>query len=1477
MREADPPMAGSEFPTHAVAIIGMAGRFPGATDLDGFWRLIRDGIEVLEPVSDADLQAASIPDEQRRDPRYVHKGTWLENARHWDAAFFGYSPREAQVIDPQQRLFLECAWEALEHAGYGARSGEEVVGVYGGASMNTWLLSQILRDPNLVASAGGYQLMLGNDKDFLCTRASYKLNLRGPSLTIQTACSTSLVAVEAACRALATGECDMALAGGVSISFPERTGYLHQEGMIFSRDGHCRPFDAAASGTRAGAGAGLVVLKRLADAARDRDTIHGVIRGIAINNDGSGKAGYTAPSLEGQAEVIATAQALAGVEPRSIGYVEAHGTATPLGDPIEIAALTAAFRAGTDDVGFCRLGSLKANLGHLDAAAGIAGLIKAVLVLKNGFYPPLVNFDRPNPALELATSPFIAASAGADWSQRGPRRAAVSSFGIGGTNAHAILEEAPPRQAAPESTGDVLLVLSAQTEAALADATVALADHLAATDPALADVAHTLAIGRTVFPLRRTVVAAGRDEAVRRLRAAAETPPARHEGGARPVAFLFPGQGSQHAGMGRALYDQEPVYRTIVDECAAHLRGDLGFDLRDLMFDQDGERLRSTAIAQPALFVTSYALARTWEARGVHPAALIGHSIGEYAAAALSGVLPLDDALTLVAARGRLMASMPPGAMAAVPLPADTLRPLLDPRVEIAAVNAPELCTISGPAADLDATLDRLAARGLEARRLATSHAFHSAMMEPILDAFEERVRRVPLSEPRIPYVSNVTGTWITAAEARDPGYYARQLRAAVLFADGIACLAADPSLFYLECGSGQALGQLALANLGTGTGAFVASSLPRAGGGEAATRTMLEATSKLWRAGVPVDLAAAQASGQPHRVPLPTYRFQRQLHDVQPTLGLPVPVADLLDQGIRYSAPTWMQDPAREPEGALSGRWLVQGGSARLRETVAGRLGDLGASVSALSDFADLRSALQMSSADDGLAGVLLLDGTAADAGSRLFEQLMDLAPVLDTTGRARPLHLVAACRGAAGVLDERVPSPDAALALGPVLVLPVEMRGLLARLVDVPQSDEAAARGLVTEAALQGEDAPFSAWRAGRRWLRRFEPFTPAQARPPLRQGGVYLITGGTGGIGLALAEWLAEQAGARVVLASRHAPGREDLEAGQDPRWAGLRRAIARIEAAGGEVLLARADAAEDAQMAAAVQAARSRWGALHGVIHAAGVAGPGLLAMRLPATDVAATLAPKRDGLAVLRRVLHDTALDFVVLMGSINGVLGAPGSSDYAAANAVLDAYAEFGERPSGWQRVVAIDWGPWQEVGMAHERRKAQAGLRDASHLPAGISPAQGVEAFAAVLGGTRDRVVVTDFDLEAGIAASRPSAFAALLDASEQPAAQGNAAANRPALSSAPALLEDATQLQLAAIWTQLIGIADLGADDDFFELGGHSLMATRLIARVEAQFGVRLSLRDVFEAPTIRSLAAKLSAALDHSPDEDREEIFL
>ncbi|WP_420126424.1 type I polyketide synthase [Longimicrobium sp.] len=861
-----------------IAVVGMAGRFPGAPGVDALWANLRAGVESIRRFSDEELAAAGVPESLRTDPAYVPAGGALAEVDLFDAAFFGFTPREAQVTDPQQRLFLEVAWEALEHAGYDAARVPGRVGVYAGTSMSSYYLNLLTR-PDVTAAAGDMAVYMGNDKDFLAPRAAFKMGLEGPAVVVQTACSTSLVAVHLACQGLLGGDCDMALVGGSAVEANQNTGYLYQEGNIHSPDGHCRAFDARARGAVRGSGVAIAALKRLEDALADGDTVHAVILASAINNDGSAKIGFTAPRVEGQAAAIRAAHAAADVDPATITYVEAHGTGTELGDPIEVEALTRAFRAGTDRTGFCALGSIKTNIGHLDTAAGIAGLIKTTLALRTGEIPPSLHYTQPNPQIDFASSPFFVNATLARWTPPAgvPRRAGVSSFGMGGTNAHVVMEQAPAVAPSPApSRTEQLLVLSARTETALDAAARRLAAHLEQNpDQALADVAWTLQQGRRAFAHRRAIVARTHAQAAQALADASKGATGQAGSEAPAVVFLFPGQGAQYAGMAHGLYAREPVFRAELDRCAELLRPHLGLDLREVIFSDDADRLKQTALTQPALFAVEYAIARQWMAWGVVPESMIGHSVGEYVAACLAGVFSLEDALALVAERGRLMQSLPAGSMLAVPLPAAQVQPMLVPAVSIATINAPDRCVVSGPGGEIARLEAELLGRGIQAKRVETSHAFHSPMMDPILDAFSARVAGTVRNAPALRWVSNLTGTWITPDEATDPAYWSRHLRGAVRFADGVATLAAEGrERVFIECGPGRTLSSLVRRQV---PGSVSIHSIRHADDPADDVEVLLGALGRAWASGAEVDWRAVHGGEARRRVPLPTYPFERK------------------------------------------------------------------------------------------------------------------------------------------------------------------------------------------------------------------------------------------------------------------------------------------------------------------------------------------------------------------------------------------------------------------------------------------------------------------------------------------------------------------------------------------------------------------------------------------------------------------------
>ncbi|HET7229719.1 MAG TPA: type I polyketide synthase [Longimicrobium sp.] len=881
----------------ALAVVGMSCRFPGANDPAAFWRNLREGVESVSFFSEQELLAAGVPPAVLRDPSFVPAHGAVADPCAFDAAFFGISKREAEVIDPQHRVFMECAWSALEHAGCDPARFPGLIGVYGGCGFSSYI-GTVLADPE-VAQSVPYRLVIqGNDKDFLTTRVSYKLGLRGPSVSVQTACSTSLVAIHMACQSLLSRECDLALAGGATLGPYQVSGYHYQEGGIMSPDGHCRAFDAGAAGTVSGSGAGVVALKRLEDALRDGDTIHAVVRGSAINNDGAGKVGFTAPSVEGQAAVVAEAIAIAGLEPCDVGYVEAHGTGTPLGDPVEASALREVFKGCPAES--VALGAVKTNLGHLDTAAGVAGFIKAVLSLEHGELPPTLHFTAPHPEAGLEGSPFFVNARLRSWARNGtPRRAGVSSLGIGGTNAHVVLEEAPEVPAPAPSDRAQLLVLSAKGEAALERMRRNLAAHLAEnSDLPLADVAFTLQEGRAAHRHRWALAVRDAAEARAALEGSPTRKPASRKAAepAPAVAFLFPGQGTQYAGMARELYEREPVFRDEIDRCAGILLPLLEMDLRDALFPPDEGReaadalLRETRLTQPALFTVEYALAKLWMHWGVHPEAMLGHSIGEYVAAALAGVFTLDAALRLVAARGRLMQALPGGAMLAVPLAEADVAPLLEGRLSLAAVNSGTHCVVSGSPEAVDGVEAALAERGVSARRLHTSHAFHSADMDPILDAFAQEVRRARPAAPALRFLSNVTGDWITPEQARDPDYWVRHLRQTVRFADGVGRLLENPGLVLLEVGPGETLGTFARRHPASTPARVTVKSLARAGDPGDAVLSMLDAAGSLWAAGAAVDWSALRGGEARRRVPLPTYPFERTVAVIQPAARAAAP-----------------------------------------------------------------------------------------------------------------------------------------------------------------------------------------------------------------------------------------------------------------------------------------------------------------------------------------------------------------------------------------------------------------------------------------------------------------------------------------------------------------------------------------------------------------------------------------------------------
>ena len=1380
MTNSSSPMSNQESNETDIAIVGMAAHLPGASNIAEFWRNLRDGVESIQTYTDEQLLAEGEPPENLRHPNFVRSGGPLPGMEMFDGEFFGFSPKESAIMDPQHRHFLGCAWEALENAGHPPERFNGPIGIFGGCGMGSYFYFNLCSNPDLVDSVGLFLLRhTGNDKDFLVTRVSYLLDLKGPSVNIQTACSTSLVATHLACQSLLSRECDMALAGGVTIEIPHRRGYFFREGEVLSPDGHCHAFDHRGQGTVFGSGAGVVVLRRLQDAIDEGDFIHAVIKGSAVNNDGAGKAGYLAPSVDGQSAAMAEAHAIANVSPGSIDYIECHGTGTYIGDPIEIAALTLAFRQGTDKVGFCRIGSVKTNIGHLDTAAGVASLIKASLALQHRQMPPSLNFQKPNPTIDFASSPFVVNDHLTEWHRRepsSPRRAAVNSLGVGGTNAYMVLEEAPER-ASPGAAKRTfqLLTMSARNKKALDEYQKRLAAHLRENPGQdFADVAYSLHHGRRAFDQRRVLAARDRDEAIRLLE---QNDVQRvftgnaHE--KTSLVFMFPGGGSQYARMGLDLYQSESVYKEHVDRGLEIFLKRTGIDLRPLMFPAD-DQLEAAArmldhprVQLPAIFIVEIALARLWISWGIEPVALIGHSVGENAAACVSGVLSYEDALGMVILRGQLVERVAEGAMLSVALSAEAIESLLcELNLDLAIVNSPELCVVSGTVAGIEALEKKLLEREVEARRLKISVAGHSRMLDPILEEFGSFIKKLKLAAPKIPFVSNFTGTWIKPEEAIDPAYWVRHLRHTIRFSEGMKTLLETPGRVLLEVGPGRILSSLARQQPSIKAGQAVVSSLRHADEKVSDEAYFLTVLGRLWAAGVKIDPDPLWQGERRLRVPLPTYAFQHQRYfiDAGKTESRG---PDLKNLRKLPKLDDWFYQPVWRPRGVDRATdekqltWLVFMDDAGIARRLVERFRSRGHSVILVfegdaygqrSDTEYVLSPERGREGYDALVKDLVATGKVPNRiahlwlvtqdesfrpGSSFFHRIMErgfysllfLAQALGDENVPRPLHITAVSNGMQQVKAEPLRYPEKATLLGPVKVIPREFPGVTCSSIDLvlPESggsfdprkffrkDSEVAGSLErTLDALENElmAAPENgviAHRDAERLVESFERSLPeagSGVASRIRDQGVYFITGGLGGLGLVLANYLAEKARAKLVLLGRTSlPDRAEWDGwlrrhGSEDRISQCIDQVRALEAKGAEVLVVAADVTDIEGVREAATAARARFGAIHGVVHTAGVVNDGLIQLKSLA-DVENVFSPKIHGTVVLDSVFADAELDFMVLFSSTSTAIAPAGQVDYVAANAFLNAYAKSRTGPDIRRHTVAINWGIWNEVGMA--------------------------------------------------------------------------------------------------------------------------------------------------------------------------------
>ena len=1367
-----------------IAIVGMAAHLPGSDTVAAYWENLQNGIESIRHYTkDALLAAGEAPHRFNR-PDYVPAAAPLQGYQNFDTEFFGLSAKEAAIMDPQHRRFLEVSWEALENAGHMPEHAKGPIGVFAGCGMGSYFYFNICSNTKLVDNVGMFLLRhTGNDKDFLSTRLSHIFDLKGPSVSVQTACSTSLVATHYATQALLSGECDTALAGGVTIELPQDRGYIFKQGEVLSPDGHCHAFDHRAEGTVFGSGAGVVVLRRLQDAIADGDHIWAVIKGSAINNDGADKAGYLAPSVNGQAEAIAQAQMIAETPADTIDYVECHGTGTYLGDPIEVAALTQAFEETTDEVGFCRIGSVKTNIGHLDTAAGAASLIKTALSLYHNQIPPSLGYEKPNPAIDFETSPFKVNDTLTDWvSHKGPRRAGVNSLGVGGTNAHVVLQEAPALP--PSDASDwpfQILTVSGRNKAALDANCAALAAHLRDNpNQPLADIAWSLHKGRRAFERRRVIVAETNAEAAAQLTADDPRRAFSHTvlGDDPDYVFMFPGGGAQYAGMARDLYETEPVFAHWMDQGLDILQPNLDFDMRALWLpepeDEDAAdaRLTRPSVQLPLIMIVEYALAQLWISWGVKPAALTGHSMGENTAACVAGVISFEDCIGLVHLRGKLFDTIPAGGMLSVALPADQLAPILGDDLDLGAVNAPQLSVATGPQSALDDLAARLQAKDIDCQRIPIDIAAHSRMLDPILQDFGDYLRAIDLHAPQIPFTSNRTGEMITDAQAQDPDYWVAHLRGTVHFADCLTTLADKDARVFIEVGPGKAMSSLA-GQHDKVTANQVISSLRHRDDKVADDAYFLTMLGRIWAAGGSFDWGQIWGDARRIKVPLPTYAFQHAAYFIAPGTAVSDEASAWLtrsdtpdDWGYR---PAWVPRYAAcdvDVSGDLSESggqtWLVFADDAGLTAAAAARLHAAGHTVVTVRPgdtfardgeggyfivpergresydqlIADLNARDLIPTRI--LHGWMITSDTSFRPGSSFFHRVQEqgfyslffLAQAIGGEDLPGDIHMTVLTNGAAQHKTESLLHPEKATLTGPARVIPREFAHITVATLDLVLPQQTGRKKTVfakadtdrliehiLEDALAEPESGTALVRNGKRFALAYKSTDlatmPDGDIPALRDNGVYMITGGLGGIGLTLAEALIKACSARVALVSRNGlPPQETWEATlrNTPPTAPIAQritAVQRLTCMGGKVLNVAADVSNVEDMRNARAQIEAAFGPLCGVIHAAGHIDDAPI-MAKDVTSIEDVFAPKIHGTQVLHDVFPDGDLDWLALFASSSTATAPIGQVDYVAANAYLNAYAQ--SRSGDKTTVRAINWGIWSDVGMAADAMADRTG-----------------------------------------------------------------------------------------------------------------------------------------------------------------------
>lgn len=1501
-----------------IAVIGMACRFPGSESVEAFWDNLKNGKETISHFSDDELKQFDIEETLLKKRNYVKSSGKISGAEFFDASFFGFSPYEASVTDPQHRLMFELAWEALEISGYANKRYRESVGVFVGMGQSHYERDFLLKNAEFSESYDAYHSAITTGEAFLASKISYLLDLNGPSVTLNTACSTSLASIVLGVQSLLAGKCQIVLAGGVSVTFPQESGYFYKEGSIFSPDGHCRAFDANAKGTIKSNGVGLVVLKKLCDAVRDGDAIDAIIKGHGINNDGSQKMGYTAPSITGQEQCILMALKDSGINPETIGYIEAHGTGTQMGDPIEVAAITNAFRHFTNKKQYCAIGSVKTNIGHTDTAAGVAGFIKAVLTVKHGCVPANIHFVKQNPQILFSETPFYVNNELKSWPLiDGPKRAGVSSFGMGGTNVHVLIEESPARLSVSSSRPIKMLMFSGKTEGALDDYCAKFYDFLKNNQESLSnedfsDVAYTLQTGREDFPHRCFIVGREASETIDLIETKSLRKSFIDEGSVKStVAFVFSGQGSQYINMGSELYSKEPLFKKTIDFCFELARKYSKHNLKNILYppvtaelSEVKKRLVNTKFTQPILFITQYALAKLLISWGVKPEVVIGHSLGEYVAAAISGVFSLEDAIMLVIRRAEMMSKLKKGRMLAVGLEESKIQEMLFDGVSLAAVNAPSLCVVSGASLNIKKFKDELLHKhpNVLCKYINVSHAMHSNMVEEMLPSFLSVLKNVSYNAPNISFISTCTGGKISS-ELCDPSYWLMQMRRPVRFQKAIEELVDLGGHIFLEIGPGKTLTNF-INQKSRHNQTIAFNTLPiEKNCNKSLYVDLLSSLGELWLNGIKIDWISFYKDEFRRKRKIPTYQFQKEYYFIKPDKVFNAPLGHKKNSTSKSNhlyvyTPFWKSEinpyKGKSTRGVEKKQsWLIFLDTFGFGKEIGEWLEkknhvvyvDQGSSFSRISenhyqidvkredDYEKLHD--QLSLTQFTVDHIIHLSSLtkADDMNKELSDFYQDVGFFSLTyisqifLRKSKPsIQLIVVSNYIKKVLSSDMIVSDKATLLGACDTIPHEYSGASTMYIDIQIPKTLCERQEVLsqlyERIISDESQEnfslVTAMRNGCWWnegysLRHENDHT--NVNHLIRKNGIYLITGGLGKIGMEIALFLAKENKITLFFLSRNFP----ISTADSSKYDKRHEKLNELKCLGADYYILQGDLTNEKWLKSSIEKIQDKFGPLNGIIHAAGITGSQALC---PIKDVSPTFAwqqfsVKITALKNIYKFSNKTNLDFVILCSSLATLIGGKGFSTYSAANHFLNGFANQYQIENSRTDFFSINWDTWEEAEKLDDKY---------SNCIRKINARSGMEILEKILQlKISPQVFVTASDLNLKIQYSN--------ECREKLAENDNLVKNIQPIAfksnSTSSSLIDFEQ-KVSNIFEECLGLKNIKKDSDFYDLGGHSLISLRLTSMLEKEFQVEITQNEFNSARTIRKTVELLKnkiAAIDTS----------